>query len=177
MIHDKEAILKAVAIGHIKQQVAELVWEMQLEQFNVAILDIAAEDIFDQVAKLEDPTDAMNSWWQQELQSACQKYLSHDSKPALSILPFMDKVNHALIASFAFGGMRHSVLHVVSTVAVVTNKIKTGATLSNIASPNSIEGSLPWFVVAKEIKKGAPEERILEKLNFALGYEVDAMNR
>lgn len=177
MIHDKVEILKAVAMGHIKQHLAELVWEMQLEQFNAAILDMAAEDIFEQVTKLEDPTDAMNSWWQQELQTACQKYLSHDSKPALSMLPYLDKVNHPLIASFAFGGMRHSVLHVVSTVAVVRNKIKTGVTLSNLASPDSIEGSLPWFVVAKEIKKGAPEEKILEHLNFAIGYEVDAMNR
>lgn len=180
MILDSDEILKAVTLAKIKGTIATLVWNMQLENFNAAILDVAADDIYSKLNKIKDPTELDCVSWQAELESECERYLSHDTTPALSIVPWFDKLTGAdyqLISNMALGGMRHTVLHVRMAVTLMKDKIQKGAVLSKIASPGNLKGSLEWFITAKEIKKGAPEAKIIDVLRIAVAYEVEAINR
>jgi len=180
MILDSEEILKAVTLAKVKGTIATLVWNMQLENFNAEILDVVAEDLYSKLNKIEDPTELDCVSWQAELEQECERYLCHDTAPALSIVPWFDKLtsqDYQIISVMGLGGYRHSVLHVRMAVTLMKDKILKGAVLSKIATSGNLKGSLEWFVTAKEIKKGAPDIKILEVLRNAVAYEVEAINR
>lgn len=177
MLVDTDKILKTVTLSKIKSAIATLVWDMQLDCFNADILDVITLDIYAKLPVIKEPCEVNGTQWERELETEVERFICHDTKPALSILPYFDKINHQLIAAYAFGGSRHSVMHVVATVGLIKNKISKGATIAKIASPGNIDGSLPWFMVAKDIRSGKSEERIAELLNIAIGYEVEVMNR
>lgn len=180
MILDSDEILKAVAIAKIKGVLATLVWEMQLENFNAKILDIVADDIYAKLDKLKDPVDINCAQWQAALEKECERYLCHDTKPVLAILPWFDKLtgpDYQIISNMAVGGMRHTPLHIRISIGIIKSKIENGAVASKIASSGNKNGSLDWFLVAQEVKKGAPEEKIIDKLRVAIAYEVEAINR
>ena len=180
MIIDADKILEAVAIANIKSTLATLVWDMQLENSNAEILNHVAEDILPRLDKLSDPTDVHNASWQEALEKECSRFLTEDTKPALSIVPWLDKITGpdiSHIAHMAFGGMRHSPLHVRSAIVLIRDKIERGTVLSKITTSGNMKGSLPWYIVAKEINKGAPDAKIIEHLRIAIGYEVEVQYR
>lgn len=190
MILDPDEILRVITMSKIKGTLATLVWEMQIPNFNAIILDVVALEIYDKLDKLRDPIDLVGTQWSTALDKECEHFLSFETAGALSIIPWFDKLDHSLIAAYAYGGSRHTVMHVVTTVALLKNRISNGIPLSKIASDGNIDGSLPWFLVNKEIKKLAnitgqvgvmkivqQQAKIVNLLNIAVGYEVEVMNR
>jgi hypothetical protein len=190
MILEPEKILLAVTMAKIKGTLATLVWEMQLANFNPIILEVVASEIYDKLEILRDPIDLEGSDWSEALDKECENFLSFETAGALSILPWFAKLDHQLIASYAYGGSRHSVMHVVGTVGLIKNKINNGVPLTKLVTDGNLDGSLPWVIVVKEIGKLAKitgtvgpmkmvqqQAKIVNLLNIAVGYEVEVMNR
>jgi hypothetical protein len=190
MILEPEKILFAVTMAKIKGTIATLVWETQLANFNPIILEVVASEIYDKLEILRDPIDLEGSKWSEMLDKECENFISFETAGALSILPWFSKLDHQLIASYAYGGSRHSVMHVVGTVGIIKNKINKGVPLTRLVTDGNLDGSLPWVIVVKEIRKLAKitgtvgpmkivqqQAKIVNLLNIAVGYEVEVMCR
>lgn len=180
MIIDADKILQALVEAKVKAELATLVWDMQLENFNAVILDLVAGEISSKLDKITDPKDLHCAEWQARCIEECERFLKDDTAPALALVPWLDKLtgpDMQIIANMAFGGMRHSLLHVRSCIVLIKNKIEKGATLSKITTPGNLQGSLPWFTVSKAAQRNEPEEKVIEYLRHAVGYELEVQYR
>lgn len=99
--------------------------------------------------------------------------------PALSLLPWLERIDAAMVVSIAPEGQRCMPFHVVTNTAVVRSRlIKTGDVMQ-IADDDNPHGAMDWMQLSNLTKRNRPEHEVKtqELLNAAMAWEIHSITK
>lgn len=99
--------------------------------------------------------------------------------PALSLLPWLDRVDTAMVVSIAPEGERCMPFHVVTTTSVVRSRLLSTGDVMQIADNDNPHGAMDWIQLANMTKRGRPEheQKTQEMLNAAMAWEIHSITK